>query len=86
MDGWVVGDDVIGPDKTPFRSMTEEPSNQKLKFLTYQNRKAVAEGEQAMAQREALAKELQERGIDASELLGTKAKRGRRKKKGLNAD
>ena len=49
VDGWVVGDDVIGPDKTPFRSMTEEElAEQKLKFLTYQNRKAVAEGEQAM--------------------------------------
>ena len=59
-----------------------ELAQQKLRFATYENRRDVYQGEQAMAQREALLKEVAEMGLDAAELLGVKAKakRGRRKK------
>ena len=53
--GWVDGEEVVGPDKTPIRSLTEaELAEQRLKFLTYENRKHVQCGEQAQADRDAL--------------------------------
>ena len=76
--GWVDGEDVVGPDKTPIRSMTEEEYVEQLvKFGTYNNRRDVHEGEQAMAQREALMKELQAAGVDPpaiSKILGGTSK------------
>ena len=46
---------MTGPDKTPIRSLTaEELEAQKLKFLTYNNRKDVVCGEEAAAARAAL--------------------------------
>jgi len=80
VDGWINGEDVVGPVKYNYRSLTdEELKQQKLKFATYNNRAAVHQGDLAMQEREKLAKELQDKGINANDLLGIKAKRGRRK-------
>ena len=56
----------------------EETAQQRLRLETYENR-AVTRW-QAMAAREALVKQLEAEGVDASKLLAIKAKRGRRKK------
>ena len=78
-DGNEIGVILFSDD--PNNTMTAgQLAEQKLKFETYENRAAVHQGEQAMAAREALVKELKAKGIDAAEALKTKAKRGRRKK------
>ena len=52
---WIDGDEVTGPEKQPFRSLTEEElTEQTIKFASYKNRTAVHQGEQAMAQRDSL--------------------------------
>ena len=68
--GWVNGEEVVGPDKTPIRSLTEaEFAEQRLKFLTYNNRKHVQCGEQAQADRDALITAMADRGYDLEDIL-----------------
>ena len=59
---------------TGIRSLTQEEfTQQAAKFVTYNNRRDVHQGEQAMAQREALYKQLETAGVDPpaiNKLLG----------------
>lgn len=65
VDGWVNGEDVVGPDKTPTRSMTEqEYVEQLVKFSTYENRRDVHEGEIAMGKRDEMVRQLEAAGVD----------------------
>ena len=65
VSGWVNGLDVVGPDKTPTRSMTdEEYVEQLVKFSTYENRRDVHQGEIAMGKREEMYKQLEAAGVD----------------------
>ena len=52
-------------------SQQNELEAQKLKFLTYQNRKEVVCGEEATAAREALVATLIEAGYDAADIAQT---------------
>ena len=63
------GSNVIGPEKIPISSLTtEELEEQKLKFLTYYNRKEVVCGEEASAARAALQATLIEAGYEAADI------------------
>ena len=69
---WRNGPDVTGPDKTPIRSLTtEELEAQKLKFLTYQNRKDVVCGQEAAAARAALLATLTAAGYTEADINQT---------------
>ena len=74
VSGWVNGEDVVGPQKTNIRSMSqEEMAEQKAKFFTYENRRDVHQGQQAMAERLEIARQLQAAGVDPpaiNELFG----------------
>ena len=74
VSGWVNGVDVVGPQKTNIRSMSqEEMVEQKAKFFTYENRRDVHQGQQAMAERLEIARQLQAAGVDPpaiNELFG----------------
>jgi hypothetical protein len=66
------GANVLGPDKTPIRSLTaEELEDQKLRFMTYGNRKEVVCGEKATAVRVELLATLIEAGYDAADIAQT---------------
>ena len=72
---WGAGNYIyIAIAKPSTRSMTQEEfTQQAAKFGTYSNRSDVHQGEQAMAQRQALMKELQAAGVDPpaiNELFG----------------
>ena len=63
------GSNVIGPDKTPYRSLTaEELETQKLRFLTYSNRKMVNCGQEAQAKRDSLRTALVDAGYTIPEI------------------
>ena len=65
----------------PGDALPETFAETTLRMATFDNRAAVYQGEQAMAKREALAKQLEAQGVDAAELLGVKAKAKRSRKK-----